>query len=140
MDALLILYGLLMGLASVGFGALAYTGRWREWASPGRPVYAWPLGLPPTGVAWFLMALGSPVIGIPRSAAVAILALAMSGFLMGILSTVWWPRVLMPRWFRLQAEHERKDRRAARKSRWSGRRYRWTARWRTWTGRMRARR
>lgn len=90
MDALPSLFCLLMGSAFVGAGALAYKGRWREWASPGRPIYAWPLGLPPAGVACLLLALGSPVIGIPRPAAVASLAVATSGFLMGILSTVWW--------------------------------------------------
>ncbi|GAA4622846.1 hypothetical protein [Cellulomonas oligotrophica] len=138
MDALPSLLVLLLGSALLGMGVLSYTGRRREWAASGRALFASGLACLHMGGALIVLAIAGFLLALVPPAVLRTLLLVTTVWgLVGVAGLVWWPRVLMPRWFRLQVEHERADRRAVRTSRRARRRHWWVTTRRRWVARLR---
>lgn len=88
---------LVLGLVMLGAGALAWSGVWRGWASPG-PTRSAPISLVP-GVGVFLVALGAlPLIVAPLGGFLVLAAflLAVGSWLVLLSEPPWWG----PRWWR----------------------------------------
>ena len=95
MTVLLAIAGALL----IVLGALAYAGRWRNWASTGRLyTYALGFGLLFGGIGVELIVIGG-LISVPI-AALVLLVLGALFCVVLIISFFTFPKALLPRWFR----------------------------------------
>ncbi|MCD2187787.1 hypothetical protein [Actinomycetospora soli] len=91
------LVALVLGVACLGVGAVAWSGAWRGWASP-EPTRSAPITLVP-GVGLFLVTLGAlPLIVPPLGGFVTLAGLlaAVGSWLVLLSEPPWWG----PRWWR----------------------------------------
>jgi len=99
--------GLILGLAGLAMGWRAYTGRWRTWlGQPGLVprVRAYPalgmlyggIGLLTAVLLWEVDpdSLAKPLLGV-------LLVLTLGGIWTFLVSLVWLPRFMLPRWVKM---------------------------------------
>ncbi|WP_445337362.1 hypothetical protein [Clavibacter sp. CFBP 8614] len=88
----------LVGVVMVAIGAVAYTGLWRAWS---RNRYTYPLGIGVMGVGALAVSAGRVL---PPFLSSVFLYLGLGIGVVGAMSMIGVPRVLLPAWYRARMD------------------------------------
>lgn len=104
--------GLVLGVIFVTLGVAAYSGKWRSWST-------WYLlrrfRFAPLALGWGGIGLLAGVLGnvLPEPAAGIVRSSGLVLIMVGLIGMKWFPRFMLPRWYRIQRGFERRPHRDA---------------------------